>query len=585
MRRMLCLVLMVPVIIIAGKLQPVTVLPTEVPAENQLPLAKPTAPSTVTFTVGRVDTIGGTTYDWQFNGPEYRLLVNSPDYGLHAGWMFSADPGTAAPDRNQRYNFFDFVNGAWNWIDPDFMASGVGVYTDRSGFGNLDVDPVTGVAIFTTHQQPTGGNIRPVLGRDMAPGGGIFEYCNGSPNAESYLWPPISVGSNQVVHCALVDDPTRNALFYTRVPTWCNWEAPVGITAPQPDPNFPSQNIVASKNSQKVCITWVQTIESGYFDEPGYYRISNDGGTTWDDVTILDDPPAYSGDTSPSFHISSLFPWFDDQDRLHIVAGVTPYVRDTNWILPAEIWHWCPDNTPQWSKIHRAGCEPENLQGGVGYNASYACRPSIGQDDQGRLYVAWEQFDSANVEPSTNLLRADIFAAASEDGGNTWLPAVKLTEAGTNSCRFPCVADKAARLDGQLYVPVIYEIDQVSGFSLYTQGPVTNNPIIVHWVPAESLGIGVTEKHKTVPTRLELSAQPNPFSSRTVISYALPRSGQVSLVVYDASGRPVKTLADGFRPAGRYAAGLNGNELASGIYFCTLTTDGAALTKKFAVVR
>jgi hypothetical protein len=497
--------------------------------------------------------------------------------------MFSADPGTSAPDRNQRYNFFDYANGAWNWIDPDFMASGVNVYTQRSGFGHLDADPVTGVAMFSTHQTPGGGAIRPVLGRDMAPGAGIFEYCDGSPNCEAYLWPPISIDANQVVHCALNDDPTRNQLYYTKVATWCNWETPVLITSPQPDPNFPTQNIVASKNSQKVCITWVQTVESGFFDEPGYYRISNDGGTTWDDVTILEDPPAYSGDTSPSFHISSLFPFFDDQDRLHIVAHVTPYVRDTNWVFPAEIWHWCADNTPNWSRIHRA--DAESLAAGVGYNASFACRPSIGEDDQGRLYVAWEQFDPLNVEPATQRLRANIYAAVSEDGGNTWLPAVKLTEAGTASCRFPCVPDKMVRLDGQLYVPVLYEIDQQAGFDVQGEGQYTNNPIVVQWVPAESLGVGVAELPKNAPARLELTATPNPFSSRTIISYALPQPGNVSLILYDASGRPVKTLVSGNRPTGRFTVGLQGNELAAGIYFCTLTTERAKLTRKFTVVR
>jgi hypothetical protein len=30
--------------------------------------------------IGRVDTIGGTTYDWQFNASIIRVLCNAPDF-------------------------------------------------------------------------------------------------------------------------------------------------------------------------------------------------------------------------------------------------------------------------------------------------------------------------------------------------------------------------------------------------------------------------------------------------------------------------------------------------------------------------
>ncbi|MGQ9678069.1 MAG: T9SS type A sorting domain-containing protein [bacterium] len=588
MRSKYVIMMLVPVLLFAGNLQPVTVLPQENQTFNgsevaPVPTRHTVTPGAKTYALGRVDTIGGTTYDWQFNGPGYRTLVNSTAYGLHAGWMFSASDNPW-PDRNMRYNYFDYVAGEWNWLDPDFMASGVSVYTSRSGFGHLDADPVTGVAMFTAHLTGSSGNLIPSLGKDMAPGTGIFEFCHGEPNCDGYLWPPISIDSHQVVHCALVDDATRDQLYYSRVQTWCNWETPVSIVGSQPDPMFPDQNIAASKVSQKVCVGWVYSEGSPYY--PAYYRISEDGGTTWGEPTELAPPSAFGGDTLTSFHITSLFPWYDDQDRLHIVAGVIPSVHDTLYIIPSEIWHWCPDNTPQWSKVHRAGCEPENLQAAVGYNATYACRPSIGQDRDGNLYVAWEQFDSSNVEPVTSLLRADIFAAASTDGGNTWLSAVKLTEAGTASCRFPCVADKMVDLEGTRYMPVIYEIDQQAGFYIQGQGNSTNNPFVVQWAPVESLGVvpGVAEETRS-PVRLELAASPNPFSRGTVISYGLPQSGNVNLTLFDAAGRPVQALFTGYRPAGRYTFNLNDSKLVPGIYFYTLTTGNSSLTKKLTVVR
>ncbi len=588
MRSIYMLMLLVPALLFAGNLQPVTILPQEPVQINgssvtPVPNRQVTAPTANIYAVGRVDTVGGTTYDWQFNGPVYRTIVNSPAYGLHVGWMFSATENPWA-DRNMRYNFYDYTAGEWNWVDPDFMASGVGVYTVRSGFGHLDADPVEGVAMFTAHITGSSGNLIPALGKDMAPGTGIFDFCRGEPNCDAYLWPTISIDGQQVVHCALIDDATRDQLYYTRVQTWCNWESPVSVVGSQPDPMFPDHNIAASKLSQKLCVTWVYSEGSPYY--PAYYRISTDGGTTWEDPTELPPPPAYSGDTIASFHITSLFPWYDEEDRLHIVAGIIPSIRDTLYIIPAEIWHWCPDNTPQWSKVHRAGCDPMNLQAGVGYNAAYACRPSIGQDRDGNLYVAWEQFDSSNVEPVNSVLRADIFAAASTDGGNTWLSAVKLTQAGTSSCRFPCVADKMVDMGGARYMPVLYEIDQQAGFVVQGQGNSTNNPFVVQWVPVESLGVpyGIAEGSRT-PTRLELSANPNPFTNHTVISYALPQSGNVTLTLYDAAGRPVQNLFAGYRAAGRYTFNLNNSKLAAGIYFYTLNTGNSSVTKKLTVAR
>jgi hypothetical protein len=78
--------------------------------------------------------------------------------------------------------------------------------------------------------------------------------------------------------------------------------------------------------------------------------------------------------------------------------------------------------------------------------------------------------------------------------------------------------------------------------------------------------------------RFELSpVRPNPFSSETVIPFALPASGPVELSVYDATGRRVKTILSGTRPAGRQVARWDatdrgGNRVAAGVYFVRLHT-------------
>ncbi|MFO7649954.1 MAG: T9SS type A sorting domain-containing protein [bacterium] len=573
MRNLVCLALLVPAVLLAAGInQPVTAIAPEQPAVAPAIERAPARPAGGAFDiVGTLDTIGGTIYDWGFNGPGYRMLITSPDYGVHACWMFSNNPDYS--DRNQRYNFYDFATRQWNWIDPDLMASGISVYSAKSGFGGLSTDPVTGVAVVSTHQ----GAIYPVVARDVAPGAGIFEYCSGQPNLDLYLWPAIDVSQSQTIHLAVNDDGSRDGLFYSRATTWCTWDVPIAVPDPQPIPHFPTQAIAASKVSNKVHITWVDG-DDALIVNPAYFRESQDDGATWGQSTEITTPNPFGTDTTPSFHITGVFPWYDSQDNLHYVTNVMPVVRDTGYILPAVIYHWSV--ATGWVQIHRA--DTDSLLAAVGYNAMFACRPQIAQvrDDANKLHVVWEQFDGTNVEPVTNLVRADIYHSYSADGGATWTSALKLTDRTTVSNRFPSIADPV--VDDT--VMVLYEQDLQAGFVIQGQGTATNNPFVVQKIHYPS-GPGVVENPGAVPTRTELGATPNPVTSRARISYALPRAGTVSLQVFDAAGRPVQTLVDGRVGAGRYTATWDASTVAGGVYFYTLTTDETSVTKKLIVTR
>ncbi len=86
---------------------------------------------------------------------------------------------------------------------------------------------------------------------------------------------------------------------------------------------------------------------------------------------------------------------------------------------------------------------------------------------------------------------------------------------------------------------------------------------------------------------------PNPFNPETWIPYQLAKPAEVSLTIYAASGRIVKTLVLGYQDAGIYknrsrAAywdGKNsmGEPVASGIYFYTLTAGNFTATRKMLI--
>ena len=84
--------------------------------------------------------------------------------------------------------------------------------------------------------------------------------------------------------------------------------------------------------------------------------------------------------------------------------------------------------------------------------------------------------------------------------------------------------------------------------------------------------------------------QPNPFRPETSIRFSLPTRSDVSLTVYDVTGRTVRELASGVREAGRYDVQWNGrdsrgNKVAAGVYFYRLKADGQTLTRKMTVLK
>jgi len=82
------------------------------------------------------------------------------------------------------------------------------------------------------------------------------------------------------------------------------------------------------------------------------------------------------------------------------------------------------------------------------------------------------------------------------------------------------------------------------------------------------------------------SPTPSPFSRRTQVRFGLPRESEVSLKVYDLSGREVRTLISGRRAAGLHTASWDAGEgVPPGVYFLRLEAEGRSLTRRAVVLR
>ena len=78
---------------------------------------------------------------------------------------------------------------------------------------------------------------------------------------------------------------------------------------------------------------------------------------------------------------------------------------------------------------------------------------------------------------------------------------------------------------------------------------------------------------------------PNPFNPSTAIRYELPAAEHVRLDVFDVSGRNVKVLVDGTRPAGTHTARFDAGGLPSGLYVYRLQAGGNTIVKTMHLIR
>jgi len=82
--------------------------------------------------------------------------------------------------------------------------------------------------------------------------------------------------------------------------------------------------------------------------------------------------------------------------------------------------------------------------------------------------------------------------------------------------------------------------------------------------------------------------RPNPFESRTTIKWQVPVSSNITILIYDATGRVVKTLVNGNYNPGSYTTNWNRSDdnnqtVAAGIYFCEMRANNYVSRHKMII--
>jgi hypothetical protein len=132
-----------------------------------------------------------------------------------------------------------------------------------------------------------------------------------------------------------------------------------------------------------------------------------------------------------------------------------------------------------------------------------------------------------------------------------------------------------------------YTFEQWSDNSYHSFNDGTNSTwqldIALAIFPTVTFGVGINEFQYSSDLVALTQNFPNPFNQQTTIAYSIKKGANVSVDVFDLTGRKVMGKEFGYKTAGNYNFVLNAGTLNSGVYFYTLKADGVTLTRRMTV--
>ena len=139
---------------------------------------------------------------------------------------------------------------------------------------------------------------------------------------------------------------------------------------------------------------------------------------------------------------------------------------------------------------------------------------------------------------------------------------------------------QAAQIAGQPLTPGTYVL-VVTGFGNGSAGTFTGTVV----GPSAAI-FAVAGEGTAANSRSSLSAAPNPFQGTATVRFTTAVAQDVTVVVYDVTGRQVATLFAGAVAADQeVAASLDGSQLPAGVYVIRATGADVNLTQRVTVVR
>ena len=197
-------------------------------------------------------------------------------------------------------------------------------------------------------------------------------------------------------------------------------------------------------------------------------------------------------DTTPQANLHLVFStavMYDDTSRVRTASGDSLSRVAYQWHTDrGQIWHLNVDSG-QWSHLAGWNSVLRDPPSRLTPQSGRMCvdRPQLSLDEStGWLYCIWSQYDPEDRN-FYGWYNGEILARCSADNGQTWGPAVNLTNSTSPDCDtwlceaedWPSVADRVH--EGQLHLSFIRDLD--AGDSALGEGDITSNPVIHLQVP------------------------------------------------------------------------------------------------------
>ena len=115
-----------------------------------------------------------------------------------------------------------------------------------------------------------------------------------------------------------------------------------------------------------------------------------------------------------------------------------------------------------------------------------------------------------------------------------------------------------------------------------------NETVLPTYLPADTFSVNTTTGIEDPDgANLNLRISPNPFTSSLSISYALPQSQNVELILTDITGKEITTIANENQMSGFHAYVLDADKykIPAGIYFLRMVAGNEAVVEKIVRVR
>jgi len=138
-------------------------------------------------------------------------------------------------------------------------------------------------------------------------------------------------------------------------------------------------------------------------------------------------------------------------------------------------------------------------------------------------------------------------------------------------------------LEGETFKLKLWNADQNVDYDLSIETIHAGEGLVYTTDAFTALDVAVSP---VVPDEFYLSgAYPNPFNNLTRIKFGLSEPSNLTVSVYDLSGRLITRLIDGKLSAGHYTAVWDAAEASTGVYIVWLDADGFNAVRKVILVK